>query len=56
MATESFSKTFMVDRRSEQCIEDILKSTKLTVINCKKSFKIISKDELRDLFGGKKER
>lgn len=50
MATESFSKTFLVDRRSEQCMDKILKSKEPTIINQKKSFKRVSKEEILKMF------
>lgn len=50
MATESFAKTFTVDRRSEKCIERILKQTNPTIINQKRNCRKISKEELRKLF------
>lgn len=50
MATESFYKDFIIDYRSEKCIEDILKGTKPIIINCKKNIRSITKNELRDLF------
>lgn len=54
MATESFAKTFTVDRRSSKCMENILKSNNATVINCKKTFNKISKDDILKLFGNGK--
>lgn len=54
MATESFAKTFTVDRRSEKCIEKILKETKPTIINRKKDCRRISGEELLRLFSNDK--
>ncbi len=50
MATESFAKTFTVDRRSVKCIERILKQTQPVIINGKRNCRKISKEELRELF------
>lgn len=56
MATESFAKTFTVDRRSENFMERILKEKKPTLINSKKNCMKISKEELSKLFNhGKSE-
>lgn len=51
MATESYAKTFTVDCRSEKCMSSILQSKKTTVINCKKTFAMLSKDEILKYFG-----
>lgn len=51
MAIESYAKTFTVDRRSEKCMNNILHSKKVTVINCKKTFTTLSKDEISKHFG-----
>lgn len=56
MATESFAKTFTVDRRSEKCMEKILNSKKPTVINCKKTFEKVSKNDILNIFGNGKDK
>ena len=54
MATESFTKNFTVDRRSEKCMDKIINSKKPTVINCKKTFNKISKSDILMIFANGK--
>lgn len=54
MPTESFEKTIVVDNRSADCIEKILKSNKPVIITSNKSFRRLSKKELSVLFSKKK--
>lgn len=54
MATESFSKRFAVNRRSEDCMIKILSNKKPTVINCQKKFKKASKTDILKIFGNGK--
>lgn len=54
MATESFSKRFTVNRRSEDCMIKILSNKKPTVINCQKKFKKASKSDILKIFGNGK--
>lgn len=54
MPTESFEKTVVVDNRSADYIEKILKSDKPIIITSNKSFRRLSKKELSVLFSEKK--
>lgn len=50
MATESFAKTFKVDRRSEKSMKEILTQRKPTLINSTKRIKFATKEDIKTLF------
>lgn len=50
MATESFSKTFIVDDNSADCINKILKSENPIIIKPGKRYIRISKPEIKKIF------